>query len=107
MTTVYEFRLVQEAQKRARRAGFTLVDGVHKFKLVPRSGMGNRLMPLPWGATYVTLEEALAFCDGWYQLERALQRRAGMGVKEVGERMEQHAVLTALKGKGRRKRDGI
>jgi hypothetical protein len=107
MTTVYEFRMVQESQKRAKRAGFTLVDGVHEFKLVPRTGMGVRLMALPWQASYETLEEAMAFCDGWYQLERALQRKAGMGAKEVGERMEQHAVLTALKGKGRRKRDGI
>lgn len=105
MTTTSEYRLAQDAQNRAKRAGFTLVAHESRFSIVPRTGMGNRLMALPWSASYPTLEEAMAFCDGWYQLERALQRKAGMGAKEVGERMEQHAVLTALRGKGRRKRD--
>lgn len=102
MISASDYRLVEDAHKIARKAGFQLCVQDHGFLLVPRSKMGNRLMPLPWGVRHDTLEEAMAYCDGWATLERALQRKAGMGAKEVSDRMEQHRVLTALKGKGRR-----
>lgn len=105
MTSASDYRFMQEAHKRARRAGFQLCILESSFGLVPIMGAANRLMSLPWSAKYQTLEEAMAFCDGWYQLERTLQRRAGIGVKEISDRMEQHRVLLALKGKGRRKKD--
>lgn len=105
MTSASDYRLVEEARKRAKRAGFQLCVFENSFGIVPATGMGIRLMPLPWSARYQTLEEAMAFCDGWQVLERNLQRKAGMGARELGDRMEQHKVLTALRGKGRRKRD--
>lgn len=107
MTTASSYRLAQDAQKRARRAGFQLAVHENAFTVVPLKGMSNRFLKMSWGARYHTLEEAMAFCDGWYLLERCLQRKAGMGVKEVSDRMEQHRVMTALRGKGRRKDDGV
>lgn len=93
------YRLVSDAAKRLRKSGFNLAVYGTTFGVIPARGSAMHLLPRTWDRRFATLEEAIAFCEGWALMEKALFRKAGMDMAELKERVSQQKVMDALKSK--------
>lgn len=94
-----QYRLVRLAVERIRNMGFNLIAHSNSFSIVPARRAAMHVLPISWDKKFATLEETIAFCEGWYLMERQISKKCGFDLKEVKSRVEQQRVLNALKGK--------